>query len=173
MRLIIFPGLPRPLRIAADLAIGGMMLAVLVSHASAAKTPTVAAAQVPIPLERPDRGAVTALIRAAEANGVPADLAVAIAFTESRFDCRATSKAGARGIAQVMPKTARGMGFDPHLLHSCTTGADAGMKYLRKMLDACNGNPLCAARKFNAGPNRKGWPDETRGYVAKIAELIG
>lgn len=145
---------------AANLIIGATAITMLVISAYAEPAP--------IPLARPDRGGITAIVNAAQVNNVPVDFAVSIAFAESKFNCRATSKAGARGIAQVMPATATEMGYEPDALHSCAVGASAGMQYLRKMLDRCADDFACAAAKYNAGPNRIDMPAETRHYVATV-----
>ena len=54
---------------------------------------------------------------------------VAQMYQESRFDPRARSSAGARGLFQVLPSTAREMGFKQDLEHP-PTGIHAGVKYL-------------------------------------------
>ena len=60
-------------------------------------------------------------------------LMVAQMYQESRFDPEARSWAGALGLMQVLPKTARGFGFDN--LHSPEEGIHAGIKYLAWVRD--------------------------------------
>jgi len=59
---------------------------------------------------------------------------VAQMYQESGFDPKARSWAGARGLMQVMPGTAREMGFDPDQLYDPETSIAAGVEYLHKML---------------------------------------
>jgi hypothetical protein len=88
----------------------------------------------------------------------------------------AKSKAGAIGIMQLMPKTAKELGVDPTNPEENIRG---GVMYLRKMMDKYN-DPVLAAAAYNAGPGRvdkalKGegltaLPRETRMYIAGLAE---
>lgn len=68
------------------------------------------------------------------------ETAVIIAFKESRFNCKATGPVAkgsrAMGVMQVMPGTARGMGFNPRHLHDCRYGIDAGIEHMRRCADA-------------------------------------
>lgn len=68
------------------------------------------------------------------------ETAVHIAFKESRFNCNATGPLAkgsrAMGVMQVMPGTARGMGFNPRYLHDCTYGIDAGLEHMRRCASA-------------------------------------
>jgi len=66
--------------------------------------------------------------RYAEQYGFDWRLITAQMYQESRFDPEARSFAGARGLMQVMPKTARFMGFDD--IDDAETGIHAGIKYL-------------------------------------------
>ena len=111
---------------------------------------------------------------------------------ESRFLADARSSAGAKGLMQVMPATARwvarkiGMkGFRPSRVNRPEVNATLGAFYLKQMLDGFNGNPVLAAAAYNAGPGRaRRWCDtrpiegaiyietipftETRQYVKKV-----
>lgn len=109
---------------------------------------------------------------AATTYNVPKDLLKAIAKAESNFDPNATSGAGAQGIMQLMPKTARSLGvtdsYDPY------QNIMGGAKYISQMLDQFNGNVSYALAAYNAGPNNVnkygGIPPfkETQNYVAKV-----
>lgn len=101
----------------------------------------------------------------------------AVVWQESRWNARAVSPAGARGLAQLMPGTARMMGVDPDDPHANLEG---GARYLRIQLDAFEGDLEKALAAYNAGPGRViragGIPAirETRDYVAAImARLAG
>jgi soluble lytic murein transglycosylase-like protein len=89
-----------------------------------------------------------AFVAAAAKTGVPLQLLVATAYRESRMDPQAQSGAGARGLLQLMPATARELrlaGDDPR------ANVLAGARYLRKMLDRF-GNVELGLAAYNAGP---------------------
>lgn len=95
----------------------------------------------------------------------------AVVWQESRWNTAAVSPVGARGLAQLMPGTARAMGVDPNDPHANLEG---GARYLRMQLDAFGGDVEKALAAYNAGPGRVmragGVPAirETRQYVASI-----
>lgn len=68
------------------------------------------------------------------------ETAVKIAYKESKFNCKATGPMAkgsrAMGVMQVMPGTARGMGFNPRHLHDCQYGIDAGLEHMRRCASA-------------------------------------
>lgn len=108
------------------------------------------------------------LFLAAEAKyGVSANLLAAQAKAESGFNAKAVSPAGARGLMQFMPGTARGLGVNPMDPASAIDGAARLMaQHLAKF-----GTTQKALAAYNAGPGNVGrWQNiaETRGYVAKI-----
>ena len=90
----------------------------------------------------------SAFASAAAKTGVPASLLIATAYEESRMDPSAHSGAGARGLLQLMPGTARELrldGDDP------AANVLAGASYLRQMLDRFGSVDLALAA-YNAGP---------------------
>src|SRR5439155_856951 len=119
-----------------------------------------------------------AFATAAAKTEVPLSLLVATAFVESRMDPSAESHAGARGLLQLMPATARELrldGDDP------ATNVLAGARYLRQMLDRFGSVDLALAA-YNAGPTaveRAGVAPTvgTLRYVQKVearaGELLG
>ena len=116
-----------------------------------------------------------AINAAAQRWSVSAVLLSAQLYAESGFNPFATSPAGAQGIAQFMPGTARGMGladpFDPE------EAIDAQAHLMRDLLRQFATVPLALAA-YNAGPAPvsacgcvPAFP-ETRGYVARILGLM-
>lgn len=105
---------------------------------------------------------------------VPAELALAIADTESGFDPAAVSKKGARGFFQLMPETAAELGVDPN---DPVQNIRGGLKYFRQQLDAFGGSVEKALQAYNWGPgNVSGGgepPEETRNYVTRILGRLG
>lgn len=95
----------------------------------------------------------------------------AVVWQESRWNTGAVSPVGARGLAQLMPGTARQMGVNPH---DPNANLEGGARYLRMQLDAFGGDVEKALAAYNAGPGRVisagGIPAirETRLYVASI-----
>jgi hypothetical protein len=118
-----------------------------------------------------------AIDEAAAATGLPPELIVAVIYHESGGNPHAVSRAGARGLMQLMPRTARGLGvsdpFDPR------QNIMGGARYLRMQLDRFGGNLALALAAYNAGPrnvykyNRDIPPfRETRKYVRSIGALL-
>jgi soluble lytic murein transglycosylase-like protein len=79
---------------------------------------------------------------AADQNRVPRHIAHGVIRIESGYNCRNRNRhTGASGIMQVLPTTARSMGISGSLF-DCSTGLQAGMRYLRAALD--RGGDGCA-----------------------------
>ena len=95
----------------------------------------------------------------------------ALVWQESRWRHRSISPKGARGLAQLMPATARYLGVDPDDPHANLEG---GARYLRMQLNRFDGDLVKALAAYNAGPGRveraNGVPQirETQNYVRSI-----
>lgn len=95
----------------------------------------------------------------------------ALVWQESRWRAGAVSPVGARGLAQLMPGTARGLGVNPD---DPFANLEGGARYLRAQMDRFGGDVEKALAAYNAGPGRViksgGVPRirETQGYVAAI-----
>ncbi len=95
----------------------------------------------------------------------------AVVWQESRWRSDAVSPAGARGLAQLMPGTARDLGVDPD---DPIANLEGGARYLREQLDRFDGDLERALAAYNAGPGRvirsDGIPPirETQVYVASV-----
>lgn len=115
---------------------------------------------------------VLAFIRAAEMrHALPLGLLEALVEVESAFQAGAISRAGAMGLSQLMPSTARALGvLDPF---DARANVDGGARYLRAMLDRFGSIKLALAA-YNAGPGAvlrsRGVPanSETPAYVARV-----
>ena len=112
------------------------------------------------------------IIKAADRYQVDPALIKAIIMMESAYNPKAVSKQGAKGLMQLMPKTARALGvkdaFNP------AHNINGGVKYLRQLLDAFDENITLALAAYNAGSSRVkrygGIPPikATRHYVKKV-----
>lgn len=129
-------------------------------------------ARLPAGPNRFRRAAYLPHVYAAEAQfGLPTGLLDALIWTESRYNPFAISKAGAAGLGQLMPGTAKELGvanrFDP------LANLSGAARYLRQMLDKFGVVHLALAA-YNAGPGAveraRGIPrnGETPGYVRNV-----
>lgn len=105
---------------------------------------------------------------------VPAELVRAVIQTESAFNPRAVSAAGARGLMQVMPSTAVKVGVDAKRLFVPAENILAGVRLLAALLKYYEGDVIAALVAYNSGPKPKASrvPDngETPAYVLRILE---
>lgn len=113
---------------------------------------------------------------ASEKYNVPKNLIKAITKAESEFDPNATSGAGAQGLMQLMPATARELGvtdaYDPY------QNVMGGTKYISQLLTKYNGDVKLALAAYNAGSGNVakygGIPPfkETQNYVVKVMNYL-
>lgn len=113
---------------------------------------------------------------AADRYGISSDLVDAVAWQESRYNPRARSSAGAMGVMQLMPGTARQLGVtNPHDVGQNVLG---GAAYLRAQLERFDNNVPFALAAYNAGPGAVmkygGIPPyrETQNYVRQIMRRL-
>lgn len=107
--------------------------------------------------------------------GIPPDLAVAIAYQESRLNPQPKdSPKGAIGIMQVRPIAARDVGVNPDDLRDPNVNIDAGLRYLKKALTETP-DPRLAVVYYNAGPGTLqafdqggDLPQETEQYLRSL-----
>ena len=94
--------------------------------------------------------------------------------TESDYDVNAVSPAGAQGLMQLMPETARELGVTKPF--DITQNINGGARYLRQMVDMFGGNIKKALAAYNAGPgtvkkyNGNVPYSETRQYVEQVID---
>jgi soluble lytic murein transglycosylase len=139
--------------------------------------------EVTLPLRHDD------IIRQQAADkGVDAELIAAVIYAESRFVDQ-TSEAGARGLMQITPETAReierrsgGQTFQIEDLADPDINIAYGTFYLDQLLDRYGGNDVAAIAAYHAGPTRVDeWGgtalavedirfEETRAYVVEVLD---
>lgn len=112
------------------------------------------------------------VLRAADRHQVDPALVKAIIMAESGYNPRAISKRGAKGLMQLMPRTARALGvvniFDPE--HNI----NAGVKYFRHLMNRFEGDTRLALAAYNAGSSKvrqyQGVPpfEATKYYIKKV-----
>lgn len=108
-------------------------------------------------------------------HGLDPNLVTSIIKAESNFNPNAISKAGACGLMQLMPNTAKSLGvtniFEPK------ENIEGGIKYFKGLLDEFDQNLPLALAAYNAGPaivkktNDIPPIDETKNYVEKVLKF--
>ena len=112
--------------------------------------------------------------QAADTYGVDQKLIWAVIEQESGGDAKAVSSAGAQGLMQLMPATAKGLGvkdsFDPQ------QNILGGTKYLSQMLQKYDGDTEAALAAYNQGPGRVDKYGKTVGekyYTSVLSKMDG
>lgn len=120
------------------------------------------------------------VIEEAQNSRVPPTLALAVAKVESDFQERALSSAGARGVMQIMPKTARNVfGVHEDELWSARLNIQLGIDYLEQLYDQYGGRWDLALSHYNGGTLKGGKGGNaqphsyTRKYVADVLRWKG
>jgi soluble lytic murein transglycosylase-like protein len=169
-----------------EIGAGGEAQWITGPQAQSARTSTVPASDVPAEAAAlAERGGMLATLAhqpvPAAYAGKVAELAArydlspalieALVWQESRWRAQAVSPVGARGLAQLMPGTARELGVNPD---DPFANLEGGARYLREQLDRFDGDVERALAAYNAGPGRvvraNGIPAirETQNYVAAV-----
>lgn len=113
--------------------------------------------------------------RAAQRHNVDPALVRAVIHAESAFNVKAISHAGAQGLMQLMPATAKELGVTNSL--NAKQNINGGAKYIAQLLHTFNGDIKLATAAYNAGPNAvkkyHGIPpyQETEVYVERVGIL--
>jgi soluble lytic murein transglycosylase-like protein len=124
-----------------------------------------------------DRELDLIIFRAGSQQGVDPRLLHAVIWQESKYKVSATSHAGAQGLMQMMPATAKR--FNCRDTSDPEANIEAGTKYLRWLLERFNGDVVLALAGYNAGEGSvdkyEGVPPygETQNYVRIITGRYG
>ncbi len=119
------------------------------------------------------------IFAAAKRHEVSPRLVAAMVRAESAFDPQAVSHKGAAGLLQLMPATAKRFGLTSSERYRPEKNLEAGVRYLRWLLDRYDGELPLALAGYNAGETNVerygGVPPfrETREYIRRIYDFLG
>lgn len=119
------------------------------------------------------------IFAAAKRHEISPQLVAAMVRAESSFDPKAVSHKGAVGLMQLMPATARRFGLTSSERYRPEKNLEAGVRYLRWLLDRYEGELPLALAGYNAGETNVqrygGVPPfrETRNYIRRIYDFLG
>jgi soluble lytic murein transglycosylase-like protein len=144
---------------------------------SVAASSAASATPPPASQTEPQQRRIDRCIRAtADRYRLPPDLIRGVIQAESAFQADAVSPAGAQGLMQLMPATARELGVDDPF--DIEANIDGGSRYLKQMLDRFGGDLPLALAAYNAGPgtvaryNGRVPYAETRQYVRRVLASV-
>lgn len=162
----------RALRAAAQLACDAQVWNLCMSTSELTRDEIDMAQRFPTPF----REEVYAAVREAD---IDAARIYAVIRQESHFSVGARSIAGAAGLMQLMPQTARwvagrhGIAFKREHIHDPATNVRIGARYLKVVLDSFGGSHAHAAAAYNAGPSRlRRWSQSGTEDAAAWIEII-
>ena len=142
-------------------------------------------ADVPSKFESMPKAALVQMIKSeADRQGVPHKLAIAVAKIESDFNVGLKGNSGEYGIFQVMPQTARHIGFTGEIseLYKPETNIHYGVKYLAIGWKQSRGDPKKTAVLYNEGHQSKrkpiecwqqwDWPTHRQRYECRLLVAV-
>jgi soluble lytic murein transglycosylase-like protein len=144
--------------------------------APAAPAPAVPiAAPGPDEAAPPDETAIRAMVRReAESRGLPPEIAEAVVSVESAYNPRAVGGVGEIGLMQVLPSTARMLGFSDPLpkLFDPETNIKYGVRYLGEAWKL-TGQDICGAvMKYRAGHGETRFSHKSVAYCVRVREIL-
>jgi len=154
----------------------GILFSRVLAPVAAASTTS----ELDIPADVPtsgDKALDRIIFEVGQREGVDPRFIHAVIWQESKYDQNARSHAGAQGLMQLMPATAKRFGCED--LNNPEANVEAGTKYLGWLLKRFDGNVELALAGYNAGEGAvdkyNGVPpyNETRNYVKIISQRYG
>lgn len=145
-----------------------VLLSLLIAATLPASPSAAAGTAVAPPSTRQDY--VTLARKEAETRGLPADVAVAVMHVESDYNPAARGGSGEIGLMQVMPGTARLLGFSgtPGQLADPATNIRLGVRYLAEAWKLAGGDLCTAAMKYRAGHGETRFSVKSVDYCRRI-----
>ncbi|MDP6691367.1 MAG: lytic transglycosylase domain-containing protein [Alphaproteobacteria bacterium] len=125
--------------------------------------------------EVPDRRQIQRLVVAeAEATTIPPSLALALAKVESDFQAKALSEKGARGVMQIMPRTARQeFGVEADELWQPRLNIQLGLSFLEQLISRYGGRWDLALSHYNGGTlHGTGASAKAHGFTRRYVQLV-